>query len=356
MTMPPDNGYEPADLSELTATDALLDRLGGRNASEDDLLDPAASVLGTLLAFVDQSREPDVDAVRLIEVLAGRPLYITGSEAATDEVPQMIDLTEPGDVQLDGSQQAGHQTAGSSEDDRSEVAARIATGSEPLVPPSRFPRPAAIPIRSGASVISPRRWDRVLSQVSVPAASVLLLVAVGGGVSAAVTGNPMAPVDGITRVMEQIPGIDDSSLDKVKSEINAARQAVFQRDASAAAMHLSKARAGLNDVPDADKGELNEMIEAVAIMVSPTAPPPVTGGSTAEVTAGPGSPGAGSPTDEPAVNPSPSTEPTATAAPPEDPEPSSDPVPTIEPNTPEPEPTTEAPVIEATSAATDPAP
>jgi hypothetical protein len=358
MTTPPDSGHEPADLSELTATDALLDRLGGRNASADDLRDPAAAALGNLLAFIDQSREPDVDAVRLIEVLAGRPLYITGIDAVTDEVPQLIDLTEADEPQVDSIQLASREPASSAEEDGGEIAARVAAdASEPLVPPSRFPKPAAVPVSSEASVIRPRRWDRVLSQVSVPAAAVLLLIAVGGGVSAAVTGNPMAPVDGITRVMAQIPGIDDNSLDKVKSEINAARQAVFQRNASAAAMHLRNARAGLSDVPDADKGELNEMIEAVEVMVSPTAPAPVTGGPTTEVTAGPGAgPGVGAPTHEPTPVPSASAAPIPTTSPPEDPQPSSDPIPTAEPATPEPEVTTEPPAVEATAAATAAAP
>jgi hypothetical protein len=74
MSTPLDSGHEPADLSELTATDALLDRLGARNASDDDLLDSAAAALAELVTVIDQSREPDTDAARLIEVLADRSI------------------------------------------------------------------------------------------------------------------------------------------------------------------------------------------------------------------------------------------------------------------------------------------
>ncbi len=71
----------------------------------------------------------------------------------------------------------------------------------------------------------------------------MLLLAVGGGVSAAVTGNPMAPVDGITRVMAQLPGVE-SSLDKVKTEISAAQAAALNSDTRNAELHLKNARAG----------------------------------------------------------------------------------------------------------------
>ena len=357
MTTPPDHGYEPADLSEVTATDALLDRLGARNASADDLLDPAAAALDELLALIDQSREPDLDAARLIEVLAGRPLYITGADAVTDEVPLMIDLTAHDDSQLAGAQQVGRQSSATEDDDFSEIAASVAADPSQLLPPSRLPIPAAIPLRAPAEVIRPRRWDRVLGHATLPAASILLLIAVGGGVSAAVTGNPMAPVDGISRVMDQLPGVQDNNLDEVKAEINAARQAVFRRDTYAAAMHLRKARDGLSDVPDADKSELNEMIDAVAVMVSPPATVPTVGSPEVAVTEGPGSgSGAGSPTAPATAEPSPTTQPTQTAAPPEDPLPSSDPIPSDDTKTPDPEPTTEAPAPEATAAATAAAP
>jgi len=333
MTTTPDNGNEPADLSELTATDALLNRLGRRNASDEDLRDPTAAVLAELVAVVDQSREPDVDAARLIEVLAGRPLYIAGAEPSTEEVPLLIDLTEREDGESE-----------SADDDITVVA-----GEEPLVPISRLPPPAAIPIRIPEPVGS-RRWDRALSHVSLPAASVLLLLAVGSGVSAAVTGNPMAPVDGITRVMAQLPGVDNT-VDKVKTEISAAQRAADKSDAGDARMHLNRALAGLDDVPDSDKPHLSSLINQVAGQI-PTATPTSPGLPGVGVPGGTGSvPGIVATSDPAAGNPSASPDPTSEASAPATSEPTSDPIPTGVPSTPDSVPSTDIGAVDQTPAA-----
>jgi hypothetical protein len=327
MTTPPESGQEPADLSELTATDAMLDRLGARAATNDDLLDPAAAALADLVATIDQSREPDADAARLIEVLAGRPLYIAGAEPAADQTALIIDLTEH-------------------EDDPSDQHGSGSGRSETLVPGTRLPSTGVIPIRIPApEPVGARRWDRVLSQVSLPAAAVLLLLAVGGGVSAAVTGNPMTPVNGISRVMAQLPGVQDSSLDKVKTEISAAEQAARKSDVPAANMHLRNARAGLSDVPEAEKTHLANMINQVAILV-PTTPVTDPGGTTGS---GPGT----SPVEQtaaPTANPPASADPTATATVEPSVEPTSDPGSTDVPSTPDTVPTTEAPPEDETPA------
>jgi hypothetical protein len=367
MTTPPDNGHEPADLSELTATDALLDRLGARNASADDLRDPTAAVLIELVSMIDQAQEPDVHAVRLIEVLAGRPLYVTGADAAA-ESPLMIDLTDGAreasqypDIQPDAPQiartgQVAGAAAGTESDEPDQVAARIAADpAEPLVPVSKLPVAGVIPIRFTAAAESGarRRWDRVLSHASLPAASVVLLLAIGGGVSAAVTGNPMAPVEGITRVMTQLPGVNDS-LEKVKTEIYAARQAVYDNNVNDANMHLKNARDHLSEVPDADKPELNEEIEEVATLVVPTTAsptPPGEPGTGVPVGTDP-APGTGATTAPVTPEPSATAEPSASVSPPPDSEPTSEPVPSNDdPSTPAPVNTTQGPAVVVTPAA-----
>ena len=73
MTPSPDNGTEPADLAEVQASDAVLDRLGARAATSHDLLDPAVSALASLAADVDTvpvagAAEPDTLS-RLLELL-----------------------------------------------------------------------------------------------------------------------------------------------------------------------------------------------------------------------------------------------------------------------------------------------
>ncbi len=350
MNMPPDHGYEPADFSELTATDALLDRLGARNASEEDRRDPTAAVLIELLAMIDQPGEPDVDAVRLIEVLAGRPLYITGADPTAHEVPLMIDLTGPEVDQDEVSQDPSIAY--------DEPAASVAASApEPLVPAARSSSAGVIPIRiTPAEVVRPQRWERVLSHASLPAASVLFLIAVGGGVSAAVTGNPMAPVDSISRVMAQLPGVDDS-MDRVKSELAAARRALADQDAPAAAMHLQKAKNHLADVPSSDKPELNEAIAEVEVLVVPTTSAAVPAVTEPANTAPPATAPQIIPStqESPSPKPSASTPPSPTASPSPKPEPTPEPEPEPEPTqappkTPQADPTTAPPVVEPTPA------
>jgi len=341
MTAPSDSGHEPADLSEVTATDALLDRLGSRDAEEADLLDPAAAALLELLAVIDQSREPDVAAVRLIEVLAGRPLYITGSDSTAEQAPLIIDLTE-------------HDVADDAE----------GNPHDPVIPVTQRPKPSLIPMpaRVAARGSGPRSIrDRALGHALLPAASVLLLLAIGGGVSAAVTGDPMTPVNGITRVMAQLPGVS-SSVDRVKTEIYAARRAVNQSDERTARMHLLKAKAELNNVPDSQQPHLNDLIAEVQAGLVPT-PVPTTPGVTGIVptTGSEVVPGVAATTTVPASEPSATSEPTVppttaveTTQPTSEPEPSTK-APTQAPTTPDAVVTTEA-AVEPTVAASSTAP
>jgi hypothetical protein len=343
MTTTPDNANEPADLSELTATDALLDRLGARKPSEADLGDPTAAVLADLVAMIDQAREPDTDAARLIEVLAGRPLYIAGGEPAADQAALLIDLTEH-DLSPDEDQQ----------DKKTDDQDGDATGESPI---TRLPKPAVVPIR----IPSPepvgagrRRWERVLSQAALPAASVLVLLAVGGGVSAAVTGDPMTPVNGITRVMAQLPGVSNGSLDKIKREISAAKDAARTSNTPLAYAHLNNARAILDDVPDTDKTTLNQQIEDVAVSLPSTAPATAPGVPGVGVPAGSGSVPAVVATSSAAVDPQQSASPTPTVPVTNIPatvEPSDDSGPTSSPTPADPAPSSQAAASDPTPAA-----
>src|SRR3954447_22835125 len=101
---------------------------GRGTAPSADLLAPRVAVLAELVAAVDQAREPDADAARLIQVLAGRPLYIAGAEPAADQTALIIDLTQH-------------------EDDPSDQHGSGSGRSEPLVPGPRLPSTGVIPIR-----------------------------------------------------------------------------------------------------------------------------------------------------------------------------------------------------------------
>jgi hypothetical protein len=338
----PDSMNEPADLSELTATDALLDRLGARAAGGDDLDDPAIAALAELLAEIDESRVPDLGAARLIEVLGSRPLYLAGGASVSDQIRSDVVTVGPrldedsadalhdliGPDSRDSRDRAGQRVIDLTEDPKAGDGAtaspvpRPSTGPRhPIIPAARLHEP--VPIRpAGASQAA--GWHRALRHVSLPAAAVLLLLAICGGVSAAVTGDPMAPVNGITRVMEQLPGVGNSK-DKVQGEIKAARQAVDNQDTPAATVHLDNARAGLVDVPDAEKSNLNKEIDDLQDLVLPTA--------TAEPT--PAAPGVVATTAPSVPEPTASTEPTKTEAPEPTTQAPSAPEPTEEETTPE---------------------
>ena len=362
-TNPPDSGHEPADLSELTATDALLDRLGGRGATEQDRLDPTVAALLDLVAAVDEPRtEPDTSLAHLVEVLAGRPLYLAdaGEPAdALDFVPlidlqagevdpksaptRVIDLTDhapldPAGISLSDSADAGDPADAADTADPTDTAVPADPGDPAKLAESADPdRPVEIPaIRtltgSGSTAPIPiplqaggRRWERALGHVSLPAASVLLLLAVSGGVSAAVTGNPMTPVNGISRVMAQFPGVDNPqrNLTHVRGEITAASNAVRKNDASSASQHLAAARRGLPDVPEDQKQQLSLMIANVETLLAPLTPSPVvpTPPVGVEATSPPTVPTA-TPSDQPSATPTgvpttaePSTEPQPTEVP-----------------------------------------
>jgi hypothetical protein len=323
---PPESGHEPSDLSELSATDALLDRLGRREPSDDDLTDATAAALAGLVSFVDESREVDPSMARLVEVLAGRPLYVTEPEepAALERPAKVADPEPP-------------------VSERSDSAARLAA--EPRVidlternpaesPAEPLDDVAAAELEPAASVVAlPRRpaarWQRALAQASLPAAGVLLLLALGGGLSAVVTGNPLTAVDGVSRAMSQLPGGDGakSGLDEVNEEIRAARIAMIKNDPDAAKLHLDRARRALSSVPPSQRSQLSQVIDGVASEVGGDLPVPVAT-----------DPGIG-------VNPSSVPDPVLTTA---VPDPSDTSTPTLTPTTPpgSPEPTTPPPTTD----------
>ena len=279
---------ELADLSELAATDALLDRLASRSASEEDLRDPMALALNSLLTEIDAEAQADPATARLVEVLAGRPLYIDGP--SVDEA--LIDLTA---------------------DSGKPVAEVAAEPEEPAGPP------AAVPITAARS----RRWQVAASKVSAPvaAASIAILVLLGGGVSAAVAGDPMAPLNGVGSVMAKLPGVNksgDHKLEDAKTELAMAKQ-LAASDPVAAAQHLANARNMLSDLPDEKTAELDQQVALLATQLPVVDPsdPAVIGATPVVTTPVPSDdptsdgPGTGVPTTTPATG-DPTTAPTTT--------------------------------------------
>lgn len=321
-------GGTPA-LGDLAATDSLLDRLGAGSPGDDDLDDPAVTVLAELLAVVDDPAEVDGDVGRLMEVLGDRPLYLVGAdgeaahEAAPEEVPISLGPSEPRVIDLTGQKSA--------------AAAELPTSA------------MVLPHSSKAQ----QRWARglgVIQQASLPAASVLILLVLGGGVSAVVTGDPMAPVNGMTRVVSSLPGVDKPakqakpSVDQVERELTAAAQAMRSNDTQSAAHHLAAARQAMAELPGDQQARLTAVADRVQTSIDTGVPPTGVPGLPTD----PGTGGSGITTTTPPVVVVPATTPPAeqppvtaepTPPPATEPPPTSDPVPPPTPTTTEPVPT-----------------
>lgn len=333
-------GGTPA-LGDLAATDALLDRLGAGAPVDDDLDDPAVTVLAELLAVVDEAAEVDGDVGRLMEVLGDRPLYLVGTDEAAagetaEEAPISLGPPDPRVIDLTGQ--------------------KSAAGAEPA------PSPTVLPAASKAQ----QRWARglhVIQQASLPAAGVLILLVLGGGVSAVVTGDPMAPVDGVTRVVSALPGVDQPakpSVNQVERELSAAAQAMRSNDTQSAAHHLAAARKAMSKLPDDQQARLIAVADRVQTSIDTGVPPAGVPGLPTD----PGTGGNGITTTTPPVVVVPATTPPAeqppataepTPPPATEPPPTSDPVPPPTPTTTDPTPT-DSPSNDAAAAESTPSP
>ncbi len=301
-------------LSDVKATDALLDRLAARTPTDDDLNDPIIAELAFLAEFADASPVPSIGIERLIEVLGGRPLYMFDrgyTNVREEDAPiqldgdrslaRMIDLSAPNPDSVSGD-----------ELDADEVAARVTGEPGEVASLARVRN-----LRLGRRPVTKTGWQAVLQQAALPAASVVALLAVGGGVSAVVTGDPMSPVYGVSRVASALPGIDNPEEKKIKSarrDIRIAQSAALNRDSRTANRYLSSAKNHLTDVPPSHKQELvKQMAQVQSNLNSVTGTEPATtapAGPTPDVTAS-------APVDEPTptVEPPETTPPSVTQDP-----------------------------------------
>jgi hypothetical protein len=205
------------------------------------------------------------------------------------------------------------------------AAARTATTEAPATTPAgspvvplRKPRPR-VPGRPAPAGEEP--WVRAMRRVSLPAAAAITLFTLGGGVTAALTGDPMAPLTGVSRVVDSIAGSGSGpTYSSLQENLDRARSALASGDVDEARSLIESARSGLDHVPAAQATLLQQQIEDVQKQIAeeeaPAAPVPAPSASA---------------TAPPVV-----TNPTPTAPPPSathEPSPTqSDPTPTSEPS------------------------
>lgn len=301
-----------ADLAELQATDALLDRLARGGETAEDRHDPLVEALAGLRASLDTPPEhaSGEEISRLMDVLGDRPLYLVddptgtatpqdhpirlgedeiegaGPEDRTGEAIELVDLTDPR-LDADPAPTPDHPSDRDADDDENDR-----RGGEP------HPGPViSLPMQRAG-------WQRVLAQAALPAASVALLVTLASGVSAVITGNVMSPVDGVSRVVSQLPGGPEQPTPKT---VTSAQEAIVLAGRAAQAHQrqravtlLALAQKKVSQLPPAEQQRLNVQIAAVKktlnTRTAPALPTPQDPGVVVKPTTTPPPPSSTSPT------------------------------------------------------------
>ena len=163
------------------------------------------------------------------------------------------------------------------------MAARVADPAEHEAPGDAPQERRPVP---GARVVLPLRpsrrrtgdepsWERIVRRATLPAAAAITLFAVGGGITAALTGDPMSPLTGVTRAIDSFGG-ERTSYASLQQDLEQAQGALASGDVEKAKELVEAARSGLDDVPPAEADMLKQQIEEVQeqIAAAPTTPAP----------------------------------------------------------------------------------
>jgi hypothetical protein len=200
--------YEAGQREALRATDALLDRIGSRVPTPEDLDDPLVAALALMAAEIDLDAVP-VDVTRAVVErdladlrLAGPQPPSSNPDAVVDERTGLVlDLRDaPGSADEPGAAQPARDDRGPRRPRRgSPYSGAPAPGA--IAPPRSLPRSSSRP----GGRTEGRRTRRLN-----PAAAFLVVIAalvLGIGVSAAVTGGrSVNPLTGLQQVVAQLTG------------------------------------------------------------------------------------------------------------------------------------------------------
>jgi len=289
---PPDAGERDADVAAADETPQVAAEAGDPTADSDADSD-------------SDSDSEDADSGSEVD----------GSEVdAGDAAPPTVPIAKP----TEPSAEPGSGDAVPDDDEAAELpaAARVADaageGGSGVVRPLRL-----LPGRPREGEPS---WERAIRRATLPAAAAIAVFTIGGGVTAALTGDPMAPLTGVSRVVDSING--DSGEQRttyaaLQQNLEKAQGALASGDVEAAKAFVQSARERLDDVPPAEQAKLRRQIQDVQKAIAAKTP------TTAPVPSAPA-------TRAPSSDPSPtSPEPSNSSAP----EPTDDPTPTEDPST-----------------------
>ncbi len=237
---PSDDPFDARPTAEVRATDALLDRIGARAPTPDDLDDPLVAALALMAAEVDLEAVP-VERTRA--ALAG--VLPEGVEGAAD-VPRadgpagvVIDLRDIDPLPPSGREQLRRPRRA-----QRPVEPAVAPGA--MAPPRSLPRmpaPGAPGGPRGSRRPDGRRERRLRPMVAVAVA--VTAIVLGSGVSAAVTGGrSVNPLDGVQQVVAQLTGGRTPeqlvAFEEATTNLRKAQAAVAVGDTGTARSELAK--------------------------------------------------------------------------------------------------------------------
>ena len=248
--MTADDPYDADQQDALRSTDELLDRIGARTPTPEDLSDPVVAALALVAAEIDLDAVP-VESSRgaLEQAFPDLLLGVCRAPASVDRSGRVLDVRNERDAEVVDALASRLPSLStgrgwSRNDDLPRGARRSARRPEhaavAMAPPRSLPRVAPPPGRARAGSRPegrPARRLRPLTAVVVAVAAIIL----GSGVTAAVTGgrsiNPMTVVaqltDGRTADQQQLYEAD-------LRRINAARSYVQQGKRSEAVHQLNR--------------------------------------------------------------------------------------------------------------------
>jgi hypothetical protein len=233
-----DDPFDARPTSELLATDALLDRVGARAPTPDDLDDPLVAALALMAAEIDLDPVPVEDTRAALARVRPDPAPTPiDPPLAGDRSGVVIDLRD-----VDPLEPAGRDELRGPR--RRPRPVEPAAASVAMAPPRSLPRMPAPGGAPGGSRRPEGRRQRKLRPMVAVAVAVTAIV-LGSGVSAAVTGGrSVNPLDGVQQVVAQLTGgrtpEQAVALQKATTYLRKAEAAVEARDTGTARSELAK--------------------------------------------------------------------------------------------------------------------
>ena len=228
-----DDPFDARPTAELLATDALLDRVGARAPTPDDLDDPLIAALALMAAEIDLDAPP-----------------VEGTRAALARaVPELDAPDEPMPDQATGLVIDLRDSAVRRPQQRDDVRRPPRRPPERVGPPVAMAPPRSLPRMPapgapGGPRAPRKRRERTMRPMVAVAVAVLAIV-LGSGVSAALTGGrSVNPLDGLQQVVADLThGRTQDQLrvyEDVKRHLEAAQKAADAGDYDSARAELAK--------------------------------------------------------------------------------------------------------------------